>query len=657
MSAQAGVFYFDGRPVDPEIVSALGRSLDEYGPDGGGQFVQPGLVMVQRALHITPQDRLERQPFRSRRGNVMTWDGRLDNREDLLLQLWHERNEEITDVALAMGAYEKWGPDGFARLIGDWSLVVWDAQQQAMVMASDYMGVRPLHYFARQDFVSWSTTLECLVHLHRLYDEIEPRFLVGYLASARPAGVTPYKGLLAVETAQSLTFTRSGAVDVKRFWSIGSPEIRYRDEADYDEHLRTLFLGAVRNRLRSTSPAWAQLSGGLDSSAVVCAADVLVKHGLAAAPDLATISFVSDGSPETDESRFIACVDQQRGRQSHRIQQDDRLDLVDNPRHWITPSQPTYASMQAYELVRRSGGRALLTGVGGDSVMGNFADYHYDVAGLLQHGKPVAALGLARQRALAAKRSIWDVLYSSAFELLPLPFAVRQMVSNTLASYGGPVAVTDKHVAELFHLKRPYAAWWIEEWTAQCTRALAYPDLSQRRAASQVIMMAERRHGQSPSDEPLAFTSHPFLDRPLVEFMLGIPIGIVAPPGNPRGLMRRAFAPFMPPRIVARFSKGYAAPFYMRNTREVLLRWLSRPNDLKVLQLEFLDPTRLIPYLATLRDTGKEPELFILLLKIEQWLEAREQHLRAPASGPAQTRAVSGLSTTARAHSWDLERV
>src|SRR6266480_5882764 len=143
MGAQAGVFYFDGRPVDPEVATLLGRALDPYGPDGAGQFVQPGLAMIHRALHITPEDALERQPFTSRRGNVMTWDGRLDNRQDLLLQLWHDLEEDTTDVALAMAVYQKWGAEGFAKLVGDWSLVVWDAEKQALVMASDYMGVRP----------------------------------------------------------------------------------------------------------------------------------------------------------------------------------------------------------------------------------------------------------------------------------------------------------------------------------------------------------------------------------------------------------------------------------------------------------------------------------------------------------------------------------
>lgn len=636
MSAQAGVFYFDRRPVDTEIVSVMARSLDDYGPDRAGEYVLHGLAMVHCALHVMPEDALERQPFTSRRGNVMTWDGRLDNREDLIAQLWRDLDRDTTDVALAMGAYEKWGTGGFRRLIGDWSLVVWDADREAVVLASDYMGVRPLHYLVRPDSVSWSTTLECLVHVHGLYDEIEPHYLVGFLSNARPAGLTPYKGVLAVETAQSITVSREGSVAKSRFWNLGAPQIRHRTNEDYEEHLRALFFAAVKNRLRSRAPVWSELSGGLDSSSVVCAADLLIKRGLAAAPELCTFSFVTNGSPEADERRFVACVDEYCGRTTHLIQQDNLFEQVDPVRSWITPAQPVYGTLQSYQLVRGSGGRLLLTGHGGDAVMGNFLDYYYDVAALLRSGRILKGIRLARQRAMAAKRTVWDRLHQATLNL-SRRMAVRRQLAELFKGSGGVPPATDQHIAEAFLLKPEFAIFWKDEWIRLFARAFAFSDVSQWELAIGVTLMGERRHAQGPSDEPLGLTSHPHLDRPIVEFMLGIPISVLAPPGQPRALMRRAFAPFMPPRIVARFSKGSAMPFYLRNTRDLLLRWIENPDRLKLLQLDFLDRSRLLPYLKALRDNGKRPDFFMQLLKIEQWLESRDQYLcRARLSGPRQ---------------------
>lgn len=626
MSAQAGIFYFDRRPVNPQVLSTMGNALDEYGPDRAGEYVQPGLAMVHRALHVTPEDLGERQPFRSRRGNVMTWDGRLDNREDLLRQLWHDLDHDTSDVALAMGVYEKFGAAGFRRLIGDWSLVVWDAERDAVVLASDYMGVRPLHYLLQRDSVSWSTTLECLVHVHDLYDQIEPHYLVGFMSNARPAGVTPYKGVLAVATAQSITISRSGSVTKSRFWDLGAPQIRHRTDEDYEAHLRTLFFDAIRSRMRSHVPVWCELSGGLDSSSVVCAADVLMKQGLAAAPDLRTFSFITDGSPEADERRFVKCVDEQTGRTTNLIQQDNLFERVDSVRHWITPAQPVYGTLQSYKLVRNSGGRLLMTGHGGDAVMGNFVDYYYDIAALLRDGKIFQALPLARARAIAAKQTVWNRLYHASLNL-SRTLAVRRKMEDLFKGSGGEPPATDEHIAAAFLLKPEFAVFWKDAWTSLYARAFDFPDVSQWDLSLGVVLMGERRHAQTPSEQPHVITSHPHLDRPLVEFMLGIPISVMAGPGQPRGLMRRAMAPFMPARIVGRFSKGMALPFYLRNTRDVLLRWIDSPEKLRIVQLDFLDSSRLLPYLEALRDSGKQPEFFMQLLKIEQWLESREQDL------------------------------
>jgi len=65
----------------------------------------------------------------------------------------------------------------------------------------------------------------------------------------------------------------------------------------------------------------------------------------------------------------------------------------------------------------------------------------------------------------------------------------------------------------------------------------------------------------------------------------------------------------------------------LRNTRDVLLRWIENPYKLRIVQLDFLDSGLLLPYLKALRDNGKQPDFFMQLLKIEQWLESREQDL------------------------------
>jgi len=80
---------------------------------------------------------------------VLHWDGRLDNRSDLLLRLRDSLNGATTNAAIARATYERWGTEGLVHLIGDWSLVVRDHEKRLTILASEFAGIRPLYYHVR----------------------------------------------------------------------------------------------------------------------------------------------------------------------------------------------------------------------------------------------------------------------------------------------------------------------------------------------------------------------------------------------------------------------------------------------------------------------------------------------------------------------------
>src|SRR4051794_25687309 len=87
MSSQGGVFYFDQRPVPEAIAERLIGSLDRQHADECTDFTAPGLFMAHAATWIDDLSIGDRQPRTSTSGTSITFDGRLDNREDLLMQL------------------------------------------------------------------------------------------------------------------------------------------------------------------------------------------------------------------------------------------------------------------------------------------------------------------------------------------------------------------------------------------------------------------------------------------------------------------------------------------------------------------------------------------------------------------------------------------
>src|SRR6266849_5341462 len=301
MSVQAGILNFENRPLEAGMLRRLSSLTQQYGPDGGNIEIDGPFGMAYGAFHTTLESRLECQPKRSAQGTVLTWDGRLDNRDDLVTQLWNELKDDRTDVAIVMAAYEKWGTDCFSKLIGDWALSVWTPGDQTLVLARDYIGIRHLYYLADRDRVIWCTNLAALVLFRGTPLSLNAHYIAGFLALWPEARLTPYQELYAVPPAQFVRIC-NGQVTVHPYWSFDlQRRLYYKADAEYEEHFRHVFRQAVRRRLRSDSPILAELSGGLDSSSVVCVADDIIAKGEAEQERLDTTSRYDPEEPGGDE--------------------------------------------------------------------------------------------------------------------------------------------------------------------------------------------------------------------------------------------------------------------------------------------------------------------------------------------------------------------
>src|SRR5947207_16015798 len=122
MSVQFGRWNFDGKPVDRDYLEKTKVSIAPYGPDDAGSYSTHNISILYHAFHTTKESRLETQPHVTGSGTVITWDGRLDNRADLIRQLRDVVTIASTDVAIVAAAYESWGSHCFAMLIGDWAV-------------------------------------------------------------------------------------------------------------------------------------------------------------------------------------------------------------------------------------------------------------------------------------------------------------------------------------------------------------------------------------------------------------------------------------------------------------------------------------------------------------------------------------------------------
>lgn len=610
MSAQFGKCNFDGKSVDPKDLDQVRPMLTPYGPDGEGYICKDNFGIIYRAFHTTRESRLEKQPHVSPSGAVITWDGRLDNREELIGQLGGQLSTGSPDLSIVAAAYERWGNDTFARLIGDWAVSICDPSNRSLVFAKDFVGTRHLYYSVEKDEVTWCTILDPLVRFASRSFALDEEYIAGWLSFFPAAHLTPYVGVHSVPPS-SFVLLRPGERTVQKHWDFHPRRIRYQADAEYEEHFRFAFSEAVRRRLRSNSPVLAELSGGMDSSSIVCMADTIIATGGAETSRLDTVSYYNDSEPNWNERPFFAKVEEKRGRkgchidvESHQcLRLEFRCDgFAPTPEAIVRPSE---TATQIAACMNLQQNRVLLSGIGGDEVTGGVPTPLPELEDLLAR----AHFGtLARRLKVWAlnKRIPWFHLFSEAVRGF-LPSAVVGVPAHKR-----PAPWIDPSFA-----KRNYLAF--QGYEGKLTLFGPLPSFQENIWALQAL---RRQLGCDPLPaEPVHERRYPYLDRDFVEFMYSIPREQLVRPGQRRSLMRRALVGIVPSDLLNRKRKAYVSKGPMSQIAAELQSFLDFSNEMVSGSLRVLDTSR---FADTLRAVGRAQEVPIVLvmrtIALEMWL-------------------------------------
>jgi asparagine synthase (glutamine-hydrolysing) len=546
------------------------------------------------------------------RAEILHWDGRLDNRNDLLLLLRHRLEDDRSNAAIVRATFERYGIEGFVRLIGDWSVVIRDHANRAIVLASDFAGVRPLYYHVRPDRVFWSS------HLQSIVDdigatELDEHYVRGFLLLGGCPNRTPYKDIYPVPSGHAVILSSQGTT-IRRFWNLPiGDEIRYRTERQYEEHLRDLFREAVAVRLQTESPVLAELSGGLDSSSVVSMANHLIRGGAAKASHLTGVSYVWRNS--LDEP-FIREVESSCGIKSVHLSTHDIPLISESSLGNAAPEifHPIHSAVGA--VARGLNAKVILTGLNGDLVMGNCFDDSHQVAASLRRFRLRRACEEALAWSKILRLPVYSIVWRAFRAALPSSLASAEVYSvadgsftpkssdtSLLAAFGD--RTSDSESSHIF------SDVWMQ---AQPERRKHFRCLSS---------LLEMRALQAP--EPLQHLdyTHPFAHRPLVEFLMAVPPDILCRPGEPRRLMRSALADLWPAKLHARRSKGlFNAPW--QEALKPLACVLLNTGHLHLAERGFVDRSSVLPRLQRLSvglDCNESQLRQIILLEL--WLRNR----------------------------------
>ena len=627
MSAQAGIFNKAGSPPDvASIETRLASSNAAHGPDRAGRFVDPHTSMFHWARWFDSVSRHEVQPHRLATGAVLTFDGRIDNRAELVRRLSPEdlpSGLRSSDVEIAGAAYARWGLESLDLFDGDWSLALVDRLQRTLVLARDFMGIRPLYYASHGESVLWSTCFAALVACVRP-DALDEDYILSNLTSQPLPEQTIYRDIRQVVAGTYVRFDAHGKRTAGRFCDLrGVEPIRCRTRADYADALRSHLRDGVAVRLRTDAPVGIKLSGGYDSSAVTCLAHELITNGEVEARTIQPVTYFNPIAPEGDERRYVACVERACGVSSIMLP-NSHDDVIRSMAQRLDPFRRSPHARGLEDALGPYGVKVwYLTGEMGDLLM---AKGSVHCGALLEHLLSGRIREFCRDLTLFAEvRQVpWFHALARVLEPCHPLWLTKARERRTLRSaLERAFQVSGLDWPELFGVSRSFlnGAPPYRDHGWRYARRVSLP---KRWLVRRLFEIGGNDTLVSPEGSPSFKVSHPFLHRPLVRFVLGIPYTELWRPYPQRALMKEALATVLPRQILTRNSKGDATPGAVRRTRAIVDFVGADASAWCLVKKGWTEESVLGPRLARVMERGLSDSIVVdLLCSLEIWLRTR----------------------------------
>lgn len=465
MCGIAGWWAVDGAPLALERVQAATHRMRHRGPDDEGYLLVDtrsgrhvhaagpdtvpavpatpladvageafDLALGFRRLAIVDPSPAGHQPMAAADGSVwIAFNGEVYNYRELRAELagrGHRfRSDGDTEVILA--AYLEWGAACLDRFNGMWGIAIWDGRSRELFLARDRFGVKPLHYCWDGRRFAFASEIKVLVGGHGVPFAPREDLLYAFLESGRlpsaQAGETFFAGVSSLPPGHRLTVSARG-VELARWYRLPDGGAAPLDARAAVTRYRELLVDAVRLRLRADVPVGSCLSGGLDSSAIVCVVDRLMREGGVPREQLG------------DRQRTFSAVYREQGRFNERTHMETVLGAVGARGYFTEPtaerlavdfpalawhqeepfgSTSIFAQWCVMAAAREAGVTVLLDGQGADEPIGGYRPFDILLAGHLGAGRLGAAVADARAIAATADVSAGPLLARALARRLP----------------------------------------------------------------------------------------------------------------------------------------------------------------------------------------------------------------------------------------------
>lgn len=583
MCGIAGYFSFASNVVGYPMGDAL-QSMAHRGPDdrglveinSKGEFfdhdpkrndigIESGsLLFGQVRFSLVDLTSAGHQPFVTANKNiVLTFNGEIYNYVELRNELAKEgcvfKTSSDTEV-LAL-AYEQWGVGCFEKFVGFWAVAIFDRRENRLLFARDRIGKAPLYVLRNSDTLFWASEIKSLLQMvPEEKGNIRSQSVYHFANWLKKdfGNHTFYQNITTFPRGSYGWVQEDGQIDIHGYWSI--PKVR-KSEKDISvgeavEQFRYLLSDAVRMRLRADAPVALQLSGGMDSSALVASAVDF--------SDQINAYTVKYGYGEQDEEPYARMVaDFHKGYVNYHVvtpvesdlfaELPDYTKLMDEPYH--SPNQ--LSSQHIWRQMSGDGLRAVLYGAGGDEVFAGYASEYYP---------PYLKDKLKRFQLGDFLKGFFQCSeYSEKIQLSDYARMLAKLMPGiTRKSTHGRMPFIDKSINPLnfdsFELENPLPSKELYE-------------LLEQNMADWKMNYWLRIDNQNSMGVPVELRS-PFLDHRLIEFAFTLPVNYLIRDGWMKWIIRKSMEDKLPEEVVWRRQKmGFPFPLreWLFNHKEKFL--------------------------------------------------------------------------------------
>ncbi|PSM18306.1 asparagine synthase (glutamine-hydrolyzing) [Nitratireductor sp. StC3] len=288
MCGIVGIYAY-GKPggVTPDVITQMRDTMGHRGPDGADLWISDDarIGFGHRRLSFIDLSNLAKQPMPNEDGRVwITFNGEIYNHARYrapLEQAGHRFRTDHSDTEILVHGYEEWGLEGLLeRISGDYAFGIYDADKDALFLARDRIGVKPLYFAVFDGEFVFGSEIKALLEHPKAERDIDPFAMVHYLSFlTTPAPMTMFKGIYKVPAGCWLKVEADGRISMQRHFDAAPGKGIDPSETKglSNQALEDFYVGGIKQRLHDAVerrmiadvPIGVFLSGGIDSSANV----------------------------------------------------------------------------------------------------------------------------------------------------------------------------------------------------------------------------------------------------------------------------------------------------------------------------------------------------------------------------------------------------